>query len=325
MSYFKNFPSIYYDLNRDEKYKLVTDVLRRITFNQASKDADSIYVKYQIKEGETPEQIAHNLYDNHTLYWVVLLFNDIINKNKQWPMSAETMDVYVSEKYPGSAHYITFDNSTLDEALIKASLGSCSDGTNDVYRTGVQTVEKGYFVTNSLTEPTKTAYITHWEPSFKRFVISSMATGTSFTNDETLYVYDKPDGLVKSICKLWKVSKYAETVHHFIDDNNAELNQLGSYDGLIQAGTDIQKTAIESSVTQDGACANTGQFTLLPFSSTVLGAYMDVSSVGVPAILKWVTNYEYEQAINDEKRSISLLRPNVIADVVTQFEELISS
>ena len=55
MSYFKNFPSIYYDLNRDEKYKLATDILRRVTFNQSSKNVDSIYVKYDIKEGETSE------------------------------------------------------------------------------------------------------------------------------------------------------------------------------------------------------------------------------------------------------------------------------
>jgi len=118
-------------------------------------------------------------------------------------------------------------------------------------------------------------------------------------------------------------SKYAQTVNRFIDDNQNTLNQLGSYDGTIQAGTQIQKTAIEDTRT-GGACEAITPHTLLPFASTVLGSYMAVSGVD-SEILQWVTNYEEEQAINDKKRSISLLRPEVIADVVTQFEELVSS
>ena len=63
---------------------------------------------------------------------------------------------------------------------------------------------------------------------------------------------------------------------------------------------------------------------LLPFANTVLGAYMEVSGE-TSQTLQWVTNYEEEQQINDDKRSINLLRPEVIIDVVAQFEELISS
>ena len=112
-------------------------------------------------------------------------------------------------------------------------------------------------------------------------------------------------------------------LNRFIDDNKNTLNQLGSYSGTIQSGTDIQSTAVISTRT-GGACEAITPHTLLPFENTVLGAYMAVSGVD-SEILQWVTNYEEEQAINDKKRSISLLRPEVIADVVTQFEELVSS
>lgn len=319
MSYFKNFPSIYYDLNRDERYKLATDVLRRVTFNQTSKSVDSIYVKYDVKEGETPEEIALNLYDTHTLYWVVLLFNDIINKNKEWPMDAATMDEYINDKYPGTAFYITFDSSTLGSD-VSSGFSGCPTLNNDVYTTGIHTIEKGYTVVNQ--SGTKTGTITKWDSSYRRFIVKDMTLSDGFEEGETLLVKDGT--LVKAICKLWKVSKYSQTVNKFIDDNENKLNQLGSYSGTIQAGTELQTTAVAGE-TQSGACANVTPHTLLPFSSTVLGAYMDVSSVGVPTIMKWVTNYEEEQAINDEKRSINLLRPEVIADVVTQFEELVSS
>jgi len=321
MSYFKNFPSIYYDLNRDEKYKLATDILRRVTFNQSSKNVDSIYVKYDIKEGETPEEIAHNLYDNHTLYWVVLLFNDIINKNKQWPMSAETMDNYIADKYPGTAYYITFDSTTLDQDLIKRSSGACTTDTNDVYRTGVHTVKKGFVVTNA--DASKVATVFKWDPSYKRFIVSSMTTGMDFTKGETLYIKNEDSTLVKAIGALWRVSKYSETVNKFIDNNKDQLNQLGSYSDLVQTATELQRTADLSSA-QGGACEAITIHKLLPFANTVLGAYMEINGEQSQT-LQWVTNYEAEQQINDDKRSISLLRPDVIIDVVTQFEELISS
>ena len=321
MSYFKNFPSIYYDLNRDEKYKLATDILRRVTFNQSSKNSNDIYVKYDIKDGESPEEIANNLYDNHNLYWVVLLFNDIINKNKEWPMDSATLDEYVSAKYPGTAYYVTFDSSTLDSDLIAQSSGACATDTNDVYNTGVHTVAVNYIATNE--DGSKEATITKWEPSFKRFVVGSMTKGTDFVKGETVLVKNETKTLVKAICKVWRKSKYAQTVNRFIDDNKETLNQLGSYDGLIQAGTALQTTAVESTGS-GGACEAITPHTLLPFAKTVLGSYMAVSGVD-SEILQWVTNYEEEQAINDKKRSINLLRPEVIADVVTQFEELVSS
>jgi|15BtaG_2_1085339.scaffolds.fasta_scaffold00912_7 hypothetical protein len=321
MSYFKNFPSIYYDLNRDEKYKLATDILRRVTFNQSSKNVDSIYVKYDIKEGETPEEIAYNLYDNHTLYWVILLFNDIINKNKQWPMNSETMDAYIADKYPGTAYYITFDSTTLDQDLIKRSSGACATDTNDVYRTGIHTVKKGFVVTNA--DESKVATVYKWDSSYKRFVITSMTKGADFVKDETLYIKDENSILVKAIATLWRVSKYSETVNKFIDDNKNQLNQLGSYDDAgVQLGTELQRTADTASA-QGGACEAVIIHKLLPFEKTVLGAYMEVSGMSSET-LQWVTNYEAEQQINDDKRSINLLRPEVIVDVITQFEELIS-
>jgi hypothetical protein len=315
MSYFKNFPSIYYDLNRDEKYKLATDVLRRVTFNQSSKNEDSIYIKYDIKEGETPEEVAHKLYDNHTLYWVVLLFNDIINKNKQWPMNSSTMDKYISRKYPGNAYYIFFDSSSLDEEFIKKSTGSCFSGTSDVYRTGIHTINKGYIATNE--DGSKIATIYEYDPSYSKFIIEEMTEGTDFLENETIYIKDGE--LVKAICYSWKKSKYSQTVNRFIDDNKNKLNQMGSYNDPIQRGEEIQTTAKISNDVAGGACSSLVVHEILPFEETVLGAYK-----GDGENVKWVTNYEAEQEINDKKRSINLLRPEVIIDVVTQFEELIS-
>jgi len=327
MSYFKSFPSIYYDLNRDEKYKLATDVLRRVTFNSVAKNHDSLFVKYDVTEGETPEEIAHNLYDNHTLYWVILLFNDIINKNKEWPMDAETLDRYIGDKYPGTAFYTTFDDSSLDENLISISSGSCSVATNDVYRTGVHTISEGFIATNDtdFDASTKKATITKWDPSFKRFIIDSMTDGTKFERDDTVYIHSEDGTLVKAIGTVWKVSLHSQTVNKFIDDNGNTLNQLGSYDGPIQRGEAIQKTATESGGILGGACSNILTHALLPFEDTLLGgSYMDVNDTGISQTLLWMTNYEEEQKINDEKRSINLLRPEVITDVITQFDELIS-
>ena len=233
-------------------------------------------------------------------------------------MDSDTLDTYIQNKYPGKAFYITFDDSTLDQALIRQAKGGCDVGTNDVYRTGVHTVSSNQTV--QTVSGDKIATVTQWDPSWKRFIINSMSTGIDFEDGDT--VHFKDGSLVKAIGKVWKKSVYAQTVSRFIDDNKNTLNPLGSYSGTVQAGTDIQKTAIVDS-TATGACTTTVH-KLLPFENTLLGAYMEVSGVSNQSI-QWVTNYEAEQEINDAKRSIRLLRPEVIADVVTQFEEMISS
>ena len=52
--------------------------------------------------------IAHKLYNDPDLHWVVLMVNDITDRFHQWPMNASQFNQYVADKYDdvnGIHHY----------------------------------------------------------------------------------------------------------------------------------------------------------------------------------------------------------------------------
>ena len=70
--YFKSFPVIPYDSVGDLQFKDVTNLLRRVGLRTKLKSNTSLYDTYDIKEGETPEMIAHKLYGDAKLHWIIL-------------------------------------------------------------------------------------------------------------------------------------------------------------------------------------------------------------------------------------------------------------
>ena len=99
MYFDKNFPVIPYDSVGQGTFKDVTNLLRRVALNTKVKTNALLYDTYDVKEGETPESIAHKLYGNAELHWVVLIVNDITDRYHQWPMTYAQFLQYVNDKY----------------------------------------------------------------------------------------------------------------------------------------------------------------------------------------------------------------------------------
>ena len=108
--YFKSFPVIPYDSKGDLQFKDVTNLLRRVGMRTKLKTNTFLYDTYSVKEGETPEMIAHKLYGDSELHWIVLLVNEITDRYHQWPMSGMQFLDYINDKYSnpdGIHHYET--------------------------------------------------------------------------------------------------------------------------------------------------------------------------------------------------------------------------
>ena len=97
--YFENFPLTIYDSVGDGNYKLVTNLLKRVTIRSQIKSNTALYDTYDVKEGETPEMIAHKLYDDPELHWVILLLSNITDRYHQWPMNNNQFLAYLKDKY----------------------------------------------------------------------------------------------------------------------------------------------------------------------------------------------------------------------------------
>ena len=50
------------------------------------KNKISLFAEYIVKDGETPEQIAFERYDDPFLNWTILIANDIVNYHDQWAL-----------------------------------------------------------------------------------------------------------------------------------------------------------------------------------------------------------------------------------------------
>ena len=75
--------------NLFKKGYLRDDIFQDLTF----------FTKYQVQGDDRPDNIAYSLYDDASLDWVILLSNNIINIQTEWPMPQADLDRYLLEKY----------------------------------------------------------------------------------------------------------------------------------------------------------------------------------------------------------------------------------
>lgn len=123
--YFNSFPVIPYDAAGNGQFKVTTNILRRIVARSKAKTNRALFDTYDVKEGETPEMIAHKLYGDSEYHWVVLLMNDIVDRYHQWPMSRRQFLAHVNNKYSnvnGIHHYEIFQTS--GDTTVKIDIGT---------------------------------------------------------------------------------------------------------------------------------------------------------------------------------------------------------
>ena len=102
--YFRNIPDFEY-INRTEEGKNLTDFTKVKNLFKKGKFREDIYQelttfeKYQIQGDDRPDNVAFELYGDATLDWVVLMTNNILNIQTEWPMKQADFNEYLLEKY----------------------------------------------------------------------------------------------------------------------------------------------------------------------------------------------------------------------------------
>jgi len=97
--YFSQFPVIYYDAVGNDDPKVVTHLLKRVALHSKSSETVSLFDTYDVRNGETPEMIAHKYYDDAEYHWVILLVNNITDRYHQWPMNTRQFLAHLAERY----------------------------------------------------------------------------------------------------------------------------------------------------------------------------------------------------------------------------------
>ena len=138
--YFGHFPLIPYDSVGDGEFKLVTNLLKRVAVRSKVKTNVSVFDTYDVKSGETPEEIADKLYDDPELHWVVLMMNDITDRYHQWPLNENQFLAHINDKYSNvdATHHYEI-SQTSGDTTIKIDIGT--DNTDHSGATAITNYE----------------------------------------------------------------------------------------------------------------------------------------------------------------------------------------
>ena len=133
MAYFENFPKRAYDPHKNGNSKTIEDILVRVKFKDSIKTDHTIFERYDIKDGETPESIAYREYGNPNLHWVILMLNEITDPFYGWPLSSQHFERYVNDKYlqPEDVHHYEIPQSSGSE-MIKIKVSSDVVGASEI-------------------------------------------------------------------------------------------------------------------------------------------------------------------------------------------------
>jgi hypothetical protein len=99
MSYFKNFPKIFYTFGDGSESVLTQNITAYAEVLDEVKSAASFYQDYYIRDGERPDHVATVLYDNPELHWVFYLMNDKI-RERGWPLKNSELATKILEDFP---------------------------------------------------------------------------------------------------------------------------------------------------------------------------------------------------------------------------------
>ena len=140
--YFKTVPKMRYpwkDNNKKKHISIVPDIFRRIQLDKFFNNR-LLLVDYFVDDVERPEDVAHKIYGSSEYHWIVLLSNNIVDVEKEWPKKSRDLPKYVKDKYGENNstdvhHYVDSNDTSLivDWDAAKLANGEIKEVTNFDY------------------------------------------------------------------------------------------------------------------------------------------------------------------------------------------------
>ena len=128
--YFRPFPLVEYDIKKNEKTSLLTNIMARFKIVESFQRQEAVYYDYSVKDGERADTIAFKYYNDASLDWVIYVTNNMIDPEFDWPASTNTVNNYIIKKYGSIAaaneqihhyeqlitsHQVIFDGTIIPE------------------------------------------------------------------------------------------------------------------------------------------------------------------------------------------------------------------
>ena len=161
-NYFKQVPDFeYVSLLPDAKisdYITVKNLFKRGKLREDIFQDLTFFTKYQVIGDDRPDNVAYKLYNDPSLDWVILLSNNIINIQTEWPMQQYELDRYLLDKYGSYEklneihHYETIEiKNSSGVTIVEEGLTVESDFSVTFYDWMIDSLEIKQGITNPVT------------------------------------------------------------------------------------------------------------------------------------------------------------------------------
>jgi len=325
--YLKNLPKFDYNFNKgDGEIRLqVTDLFRRVAFTEETRNDMRNFIEYVIEDGETPDDVAFKIYGDSRWFWVVLLSNNIVNVEKEWPMSqSKVQRRFLSDGYLNGKSIFVEDNRNFKKGdfIVRGDLCSGDDCPD-----GVTGIEGNYAMIESFDRELMRINVNREGPNFSlsdgdrvfavrkiqgqdgfSFPFVQAATGCGFGS--TSFIAKKvtsiPTGASKFKYGTWNISPYTTATGG------------GPIPGGPPNATKIPYRTINSN---KGLCSDV--VSEVEIDDTMLYKYINNQTLDTGFIVKSVEDDMYENEF--EKRKIKLVHPRLIGKIYDEFKVLIQS
>lgn len=207
--YFRNIPNFeYVDRTKDGQnisdYTEVKNLFKRGKLREDIFQDLTYFTKYKVVGDMRPDEVAYDVYGDANLDWIVMLSNNILNFENEWPMSQQSYDKYLLDKYGSypnmylDHHYETNEiKDSEDRVIVEKGLIVPSDWSITFYDTGL-----GQLVTRSSVYPVSNFEYEERIQNDKRnifllkdiyvgLVIDDVETVMPYTPGSTQYVSDR--------------------------------------------------------------------------------------------------------------------------------------
>ena len=254
--YFQNFPWLPYWWTEADQPFAMLHVLKRFKINEVFKKYVQSWDYYRISDGETPESVSLKIYNDNSFYWVLILFNNLINPLEDWPKTEEKLKEYVMAKYSPNRNQTLISTT---ETVVNTTTVTVLSTAPILLEAGMQ-INCKYADDNTL---------------IKLIVSETNNTVDNVTIYTTIFSLTKPilqDGTYKIYYTTPFGGANDHAIHHYEDLT----------DGEWIVPTEEQKTTLSS-----------------------------------------VSNYDYEYALNEQKRMIRIPSKVAVMKVVRESETIL--
>jgi hypothetical protein len=149
-TYFRQVPDFEYvsrttDSQNISEYKTVKNLFKKGKLREDIFGDLLFFTKYKIVGDDRPDNVAFEIYGDETLDWLVLLCNNILNVQTEWPLSQQSFQNFLLSKYRSEDnlleihHYETIKvTDSFGVTIVPEGLQVQSDYSVEYYDSGLE-------------------------------------------------------------------------------------------------------------------------------------------------------------------------------------------